>query len=200
MWATSGPQISEMLSELSNNSDDDENNFQYHHEDTDAFELKFQPNRENVLAAFQEFSNPFNECESNLMNIVSKVVLGENASESARNSKLIGLPQSSTFTQDQMISRTKSLYDNIPQTRLSLFRHRAAGNITSKTRKNLKLMKDDSRLFSSFYIACQTRAGNLDNFFAHENHNFPVSISEYDNLYKYSKSDFISCLTFIVLT
>ena len=200
LWVTSGPQISGMLSELSNNSDDDENNFQYHHEDTDAFELKFQSNRENVLAAFQEFSNPFNECESNLMNIVSKVVLGENASESARNSKLIGLPQSSTFTQEQMISRTKSLYDNIPQTKLPLFLHRAAGNITSKTRKNLKLMKDDSRLFSSFYIACQTRAGDLDNLFAHENHSFPVSISEYGNLCKCSISDFISCLTFIVLT
>ena len=121
VWATSGPQISEMLSELSNNSGDDENNFQYHHEDTDAFELKFQSNRENVLAAFQEFSNPFNECESNLMNIVSKVVLGKNASESARNSKLIYLPQSSTFTQDQMTSRTKSLYDNIPQTNCHCF-------------------------------------------------------------------------------
>ena len=31
-WGTSGRQISEMLSELSKNSDDDENNVQYHHE------------------------------------------------------------------------------------------------------------------------------------------------------------------------
>ena len=98
---TSGPQISEMLSELSNNSDDDENIFQYHHEDTDAFELKFQSNKENLLAAFEEFGNPFNECESNLMNIISKVVLREDASESARNAKSIGLAQSSTFTQDR---------------------------------------------------------------------------------------------------
>ena len=57
--------------------DDDKNDFQYHHEDTDVFELKFRSNRENLLAAFEEFGNPFNECESNLMKTVSKVVLGE---------------------------------------------------------------------------------------------------------------------------
>ena len=34
-WATSGPHISEMLSDLSYNSDD-ENDFQYHHEDPEV--------------------------------------------------------------------------------------------------------------------------------------------------------------------
>ena len=121
-WPTSGTQISEMLSELSNCSDDDESDFQYRDEDNDAFELKFRFNRENLLAAFEEFGNPFNECESNLMNIVSKVALGEDASESARHTKSIGLAQRSTFTQDRLISRTKSLYDNIAQTKLPLLR------------------------------------------------------------------------------
>ena len=74
--ATSGPQISEILSKLSNNSDDDENDFQYHHEDTDAFELKSRCNRENLLSAFKESGNSFKECENNLMNVVFKVVLG----------------------------------------------------------------------------------------------------------------------------
>ena len=74
--ATSGPQISEILSKLSNNSDDDENDFQCHHEDTDAFELKFRCNRENLLAAFEESGNSFKECENSLMNVVFKVVLG----------------------------------------------------------------------------------------------------------------------------
>ena len=70
--------------------------------------------------------------------------------------------------------------------------------MTSKTEKNLKPMKDDCRLFSSLYIACRARVGDLENLFAHENHSFPVSISEHGNLRKCSKSDFISCLTSIV--
>ena len=61
------------MSKLSNNSDDDENIFQYHHEDTDDFDLRFQSNKENVLAAFGYF---FKECE-NLMNVVFKVVFGK---------------------------------------------------------------------------------------------------------------------------
>ena len=44
------------------------------------------------------------------------------------------------------------------------------------------------------FIACQTRAGDLENFFAHENHPFPVSLSEYGSLSTHSKSDFINCL------
>ena len=119
---TSGTPISEVLSELPSNSDDDEDGFQYRHEDTDASELKIRFNRENLLAAFEEFGNPFNECESNLMNIVSKVVLGEDASESAGNAKSTDLAQRSTFTQDRLTSRTKYMYDNIAQTKLPLLR------------------------------------------------------------------------------
>ena len=59
-------------------------------------------------------------------------------------------------------------------------------------------MKDYYLQFSSLYIDCQKRAGDLDNFFAHENHSFPVSISEHGNLHKSSKSDFTSCLPSIV--
>ena len=138
--------------------------------------MKFKSNRESLLAAFEEFSNPLNECESNLMNIVPKDVWGEDASESARNAKSIGYAQSSTFTQDWLISRTKSSHDNIAHTNLPLFRQNTASNITSRQKKNLKLMNDDCRLFSRLYIACQTRAGDLDNFFAQENHSFRFNL------------------------
>ena len=79
-----------------------------------------------------------------------------------------------------------------------MFRQKVVANITSKIEKNLKLMKDDCRLFSSLYIVCQTRAGDLDKFIAHENHSFPLSISKYGNLHKCSKSEFTSCSTSII--
>ena len=86
------------------------------------------------------------------------------------------------------------MYDNVGQTKLPLLCQKAAGNITSKPEKNMKLLKDDCILFLSLYIPCQTTAGDLDNFFTHENHSFLVSISEHGNSHKSSKSDFISCL------
>ena len=46
------------------------------------------------------------------------------------------------------------------------------------------------------YVACQSREGDLDNFFAHENH---VSTSEYRKLGKAtSKSDFFQCIESLV--
>ena len=53
---------------------------------------------------------------------------------------------------------------------------------SSKGKENIKLVKADCRLFSNLYIASQSRAGDLVNFFSHENHAFPVSLSEYGKL------------------
>ena len=49
-------------------------------------------------------------------------------------------------------------------------------------------------MFSDLYIASQSRAGDLDHFFAHENRAFPVSPSEYGKLRGGTKSDFFDCL------
>jgi trehalose-6-phosphate synthase len=55
-------------------------------------------------------------------------------------------------------------------------------------------LKDDCKLYASLYVACQSRSGDLADFFAHENHSYPPSISEYGKLRKCTKSDFVSIL------
>ena len=54
--------------------------------------------------------------------------------------------------------------------------------------------KQDSKLFASLYVACQRREGDLGDFFSHENHVYPPSISEYGKLRKGNKADFLQCL------
>ena len=50
-------------------------------------------------------------------------------------------------------------------------------------------------MFASLYVASQTRSGDLDSFFAHKNHSYPMSISDYGKLRKCrQKSDFLECL------
>ena len=57
----------------------------------------------------------------------------------------------------------------------------------------------DRRLYSSLYIACQSRKGDLESFFSHENHSYPVSLSEYGKLRKCNaKSDFLKCLNQVI--
>ena len=45
------------------------------------------------------------------------------------------------------------------------------------------------------YIACQCRDGNLEEFFAHENHSYPPSISVFGDLRFGKKSDLLQCIT-----
>lgn len=45
---------------------------------------------------------------------------------------------------------------------------------------------------------CEARGGNLDDFFKHENHAWPPSISEFGQLRTSVKSDIIGCLEGVV--
>ena len=65
----------------------------------------------------------------------------------------------------------------------------------SKTQKQLKSMKNNVGLFSRLFIACQTRNGDLDTFFAHENQAIPPSLSENGSLkLPKKKSEIVQCL------
>ena len=63
-----------------------------------------------------------------------------------------------------------------------------------KGKQQHMLMKSDMQLFSRLYIACQTRDGNLDEFFLHENQSCPQSLSNMRNLRLAGKSDLLPCL------
>ena len=69
----------------------------------------------------------------------------------------------------------------------------------SKSKQKIATLNSEKRLYANLYVACQSRQGDLDNFFACENHAFSVSISEYGKLRKAtSKSDFLQCMESLV--
>ena len=69
----------------------------------------------------------------------------------------------------------------------------------SKSKQKIPTLISEKCLYANLYVAYQSREGNLDNFFAHENHAFPVPISEYDKLRKAtSKFDFLHCMRSLV--
>lgn len=61
-------------------------------------------------------------------------------------------------------------------------------------------VKSDYSLFSSLYISCQTRDGNLDELFEHENQACPPSLSNMGKLRLGTESDLVSCLEKLVST
>ena len=55
-------------------------------------------------------------------------------------------------------------------------------------------LKCDVELFSRLYIGCQTREGNLEEFFRHENQAYPPALSDGGKLHLGTKSDLLACL------
>ena len=56
-------------------------------------------------------------------------------------------------------------------------------------------LRSDCNLFSHLFIASKYRDGDLEDFFSHENHPWPPSISEHGKLrLPNKKSDLLSCL------
>ena len=55
-------------------------------------------------------------------------------------------------------------------------------------------MKSDCNLFSRIYLACQARYGDVDQFFSHENHAWPPSLSQGGKLRLGSKAYLMPCL------
>lgn len=64
----------------------------------------------------------------------------------------------------------------------------------SKQKLKIASLKSDCALFSRLYVACQTRDGDLDKFFIHENQAAPPSLSVGGGLRLGSKADLLQCL------
>lgn len=193
-WAISGPVISEIL----NNEEHDIILAELHHEDTKSYEEDFRKDRESFIASMLEYGNPFEEEEQNLVHLISRHVLDDIADKSVNNAKKTGKDQYATFVKERLTNRSTSLYDILPRNQLPLFRQKHVLKV-SKSEQKIATLNSERRLYANLYVACQSREGHLDNFFSHENHAFPISISEYGKLRKAtSKSDFIQSLESIV--
>lgn len=85
--------------------------------------------------------------------------------------------------------------DTIHRNKLPLFSTPASrASRASKGKQQLNSLKCDVEFFSQLYIGCQTRDGNLDEFFRHENQACPLSLSVTGKLHLGTKSDMLECL------
>ena len=190
-WALSGPYIAEMIQET------DQCSSSKHHEDTDSFEKEFCLRRVKLINSFKYFENPFEDPHKELVNIASKVIMSTEAATSVREALRIGNKQCLDFLNKRLNSSEKdptSIYEPVKKNNLTLFRSKSVA-VTSKKKRETAALKERVQLFSNLYIGCKSRQANLDDFFRHENHEYPPSLSDYGNIRKpLAKSDFLKCL------
>ena len=97
------------------------------------------------------------------------------------------------FLQESLFKRSTSLFSPIAKNKFPLFSCPVAKK-SSKQKQRIATLKETVSLFSRLYVSCQVQEGDLDDFFCHENHSFPPSISQHGNLRLGSKSDLLEVL------
>ena len=114
-------------------------------------------------------------------------------SKTIKTLQKLGNDQLAEFVHDRLSKKTVSLLAPLSRNKLPLLSYRP---LSRKQNIQLKVseLKTDCELFSRLYIACQSRNGDLDEFFKHENQAYPPSLSTRGSLRLGTKSDLVDCL------
>ncbi|KAL8591566.1 hypothetical protein ACOMHN_055533 [Nucella lapillus] len=137
--------------------------------------------------------NPFEEESQDVVKLDTKEIAGPAAVETVMNAKRIGQEQFEALTRECLLDRTKAVDDPIPRNKLKVF-STSTPRSQSKGQQQLASVKNDRELFARMYIGCQTRDGNLEEFFRHENQACPPALSDGGSLCTGTKSDLLTCL------
>ena len=104
-----------------------------------------------------------------------------------------GRVQHEKYMAERVAQQTTPISDPISRNQLPLFR-RPPSRVPSTAKQTVSSLKSDCALFARLFIACQTRDGDLDNFFKHENHAYAPSLSQLGKLRLGTKSDLVEWL------
>ena len=147
----------------------------------------------NTVSCFEELGNPFTEESENLMAIHTKDIMDDSVLATVKKAHKVGEEQFCLFVKERFIDRSKPVTDPRKKNNLPTF-STPTKKAVSKDQAKVKLLKEDCSLFGRLCIACQTRDGNLDEFFSYENQPWPPSLSDQGQLRGDQKADLLKCL------
>ena len=159
-----------------------------HHEEASSVQNTFAKVVRSLVAVIEVLGNPFEEDSQDLLVLDTKEIADPAVIETVRNAKQIGQDQFEAFSKECIVDRTKSIEEAIHRNKLPLVATKRGPKIP-KGNQQVKYLKNDVALFARLYIGCQTRDGNLEDLFRHENQQCPPALSDGGRLYLGSKSD-----------
>ena len=123
----------------------------------------------------------------------TKEIMPECVVQVIKTAKQRGQSQYDYFVEERLVKCSKAITDTIHCNKLPLF-GTTENPASSKTRNQISVLKSDYNLFARLYIACQAREGNLQEFFRHENHGSPPSLSCAGKMRSGQKSELVQLL------
>lgn len=132
---------------------------------------------------WRQFGNPFEEQSNELLVLTSKNIADQSVKETVGSLRVeqVGKEQYKTFVTERLVQYSKPLSDPIKKNKMPLMSLPCIKE-ASKSHMQIASLKSDCRLLARLYIVCQTRDGNLEDFFKHENQPGPPSISHQGKL------------------
>ena len=161
-WMVAGPELSRNVEEFEGSSTVSEE--RDHLEQKPGVQSTFLKDVVNTVSCFEELGNPFTEESENLMAIHTKDIMDDSVVATVKNAHKIVEEQFCLFVKERFIDRSKPVTEPLKKNNLPTF-STPTKKAVSKDQAKVKLLKEDCSLFGRFYIACQTRDGNLDEFF-----------------------------------
>lgn len=193
-WMIAGPEIARVVQEFEATAfGPSRESCNSHHEQNLSFQTSFLKDVDSLVSTLKDLGNPFEEETGELFSLDSKEIMNADVINTVRNALSIGQAQYKQFVNERFEKRKKPITEAITKNKLPLFKAQPQKK-TSKDKQKLVELKSDCSLFSRLYIACQSRDGNLEDFFRHENQPFPPSLSQAGKLREGQKSDLVKCL------
>ena len=196
-WTVAGPEVARLVAEFEEDQVDGgpgvKRNIEgLHHEQQPGVQSAFLKDVQSLTLLLQDMGNPFLE-ESNDLLVLDTTYIMESVAGTVRKVETIGQVQYSKFVDERLSKCVTPVSDPLPNNKLPLF-SRPAVKAPSEGKLQLQSTKSDCNLFSRLYLACQARYGDVDQFFSHENHACPPSLSRGGKLRLGSKADIMPCL------
>ena len=145
----------------------------------------------------EELGNPFADTSADLYTLDSKRIMPDSVVHTIRTAEDTGKAQHQKFVVELLNSNIAAFNDTVHENNLPLLTCKSGKKPTKSTSKICNL-KNDVHLFSRMYISCQTRDSDMDAFFEHEHHAWPLSLASNGIMHQTSKFDFMECLESVV--
>ena len=179
-WMIAGPEVSRLMKNFEECLPTSKQS-QDHHENTESLQRAFRDEVNALVKAFEDLGNPFSEDSGYLYALDSKEIMPKEVVETVKNVRVIGQSKYTEFVKERFLTSSKKISEPIHKNKLPTFS--APGKKSKGTAKtNITALKDDYSLFARLFIACQSRDGDLENFFRHENQPYPPSLSKFGSL------------------
>ena len=193
-WMVAGPEQSRLLTEFEDQYMAEENAQGNHHEQSLAAQDLFTKHSNILYETITSMGNPFMDDCPELLALDSCNCAADSVVTTVQTIRSIGYSQYQKYVRDVIYTRSVSIHQPIKKNYLPLLK-RQSSKVTTKNSQKMASLRSDCNLFSHLFIASKYCDGDLEDFFSHENHPWPPSISEHGKLrLSNKKSGLLSCL------